>query len=61
MISTGKHEFLGGEIYAMPSGSEEHSALAAEIVRLLGNAVGDRPCRVCGYGGFQDRCKAQVL
>ena len=46
MVSTGKHEFLDGEIYAMPRGSEEHSALAAEIVRLLGNAVGDRPCRV---------------
>src|SRR3954466_14436342 len=46
MTSTGKHEFLDGEIYAMAGGSEEHSALAAEIVRLLGNAVGDRPCRV---------------
>jgi len=45
-VSTGKHEFLDGEIYAMVGGSEEHSALAAEIVRLLGNAVGDRPCRV---------------
>ena len=46
MVSTGKHEFLEGEIYAMAGGSEEHSALAAEMVRLLGNAVGDRPCRV---------------
>lgn len=45
-VSTGKHEFLDGEIYAMAGGSEEHSALAAEIVRALGNAVGDRPCRV---------------
>lgn len=41
-----KHEFLDGEIYAMAGGSEEHSALAAEVLRLLGNAVGDRPCRV---------------
>src|SRR3954462_343210 len=41
-----KHEFLDGEIYAMAGGSEEHSALAAEVVRGLGNAVGDRPCRV---------------
>ena len=46
MTSTGKHEFLNGEIYAMAGGSEEHSALAAEMVRVLGNAVGDRPCRV---------------
>lgn len=41
-----KHEFLDGEIYAMAGGSEDHSALAAEVLRLLGNAVGDRPCRV---------------
>ncbi|HEX9459364.1 MAG TPA: Uma2 family endonuclease [Thermoanaerobaculia bacterium] len=45
-LSTGKHEFLDGEIYAMAGGSEEHSALAAEMVRVLGNAVGERPCRV---------------
>ncbi len=41
-----KHEFLDGEIYAMAGGSEEHSALAAEVLRVLGNAVGGRPCRV---------------
>lgn len=41
-----KHEFLEGEIYAMAGGSEEHSALAAEVLRALGNGVGDRPCRV---------------
>jgi Uma2 family endonuclease len=41
-----KHEFLDGEIYAMAGGSEEHSALAAEVVRALGNGIGDRPCRV---------------
>src|SRR4051794_33681516 len=46
MISTGKHEFLDGEIYAMTGGSEEHSALAAAMVHALVNAVGDRPCRV---------------
>jgi Uma2 family endonuclease len=41
-----KHEFVDGEIYAMAGRSEEHSALAAEALRALGNAVGDRPCRV---------------
>lgn len=41
-----KHEFLDGEIYAMAGGSEEHSALAAEVLRALGNSIGDRPCRV---------------
>ena len=41
-----KHEFLDGEIYAMAGGSEEHSALTAAVLRALGNAVGDRRCRV---------------
>jgi Uma2 family endonuclease len=41
-----KHEFLEGEIYGMAGGSEEHSALAAEVLRVLGNAIGDRPCRI---------------
>ena len=44
-VSSTKHEFLDGEIYAMAGGSEEHSALAAEVLRALGNAIGDRPCR----------------
>lgn len=46
LSSPTKHEFLDGEIYAMAGGSEEHSALAAAILRALGNAVGNRPCRV---------------
>lgn len=46
MESPTKHDFLDGEIYAMAGGTEEHSALAAEVLRALGNAVGDRPCRV---------------
>jgi len=41
-----KHEFLDGEIYAMAGGSEEHSALAASVQRVLGNSIRDRPCRV---------------
>jgi len=44
--SSTKHEFLDGEIYAMAGGSEDHSALAAEVLCALGNAVGDRPRRV---------------
>lgn len=46
LYSDVRHEFLDGEIYAMAGGSEEHSALAAEMLRLLGNALGERPCRV---------------
>lgn len=41
-----KHEFLNGEIYAMAGGSEEHSALAASVLRILGNAIGDKLFRV---------------
>jgi Uma2 family endonuclease len=47
LTSTTKHEFLGGEIYALTAGSEEHSGLCAQILRLLGNAIAERPtCRV---------------
>lgn len=41
-----KHEFLDGEIYAMAGGTEDHSALAAEVLWCLRNALGERPCRV---------------
>src|ERR1041385_8062129 len=41
-----KHEFLDGEIYAMAGGTEEHSALAAEILRALSEATREGPCRV---------------
>src|ERR1043165_5381203 len=46
MDSPTKHEFLDGEIYAMPAGSAEHSALPVGVLRMLANAVGERPCRV---------------
>jgi Uma2 family endonuclease len=47
-VSPTKHEFLDGEIYAMAGGSEDPSALAAEVLRALGNALAsvDLPCRV---------------
>ena len=41
-----KHEFFDGEIYAMAGGSEDHSALALNVLAALLGAVGDRPCRV---------------
>jgi Uma2 family endonuclease len=41
-----KHEFFDGEIYAMAGGSEDHSALAANVIAALVGAVGDRPRRV---------------
>ncbi|AUX26307.1 hypothetical protein SOCEGT47_068680 [Sorangium cellulosum] len=39
-----KHEFSGGEVFAMAGGSREHSLIVGNIVRLLGNALLDRPC-----------------
>ena len=41
-----KHEFLDGEVWAMSGGSPRHAALAATIIRLLGQAVAGRPCQV---------------
>ena len=44
--SSTKHEFFDGEIYAMGGRSEDHAALAANVIAALGIALGDRPCRV---------------
>jgi len=41
-----KHEFFDGEIYAMAGGTEDHSALSANVIVALGQALEDRPCRV---------------
>jgi Uma2 family endonuclease len=41
-----KHEFFDGEIYAMVPGTEDHSALAVNVLAALVAAVEDRPCRV---------------
>jgi Uma2 family endonuclease len=45
-MSEVKHEFLDGEVWAMAGGSPEHAAVAANIIRLLGQALLDRRCRV---------------
>jgi Uma2 family endonuclease len=34
-----RHEFLGGEIYAMAGGTPGHAALAATVLRLIGNQL----------------------
>ena len=34
-----RHEYLDGEIYAMAGGSPDHAALAASVIRILGNAL----------------------
>jgi Uma2 family endonuclease len=40
-----RHEFLDGEIYAIARGSQEHSALSAEVLRLFSRAAADQPVR----------------
>ena len=41
-----KHEYLDGEIVAMSGGSANHSLIQANLTRVLGNQVLDRPCVV---------------
>jgi Uma2 family endonuclease len=41
-----KHEFLGGEVWAMAGGSAEHAAITMNVGALLHAAVRDQPCRV---------------
>ncbi|HSO00536.1 MAG TPA: Uma2 family endonuclease, partial [Candidatus Nanopelagicales bacterium] len=44
--SSGRHEYLGGEILAMAGGSPRHAALAMNVGRILGNQLQSRPCVV---------------
>jgi Uma2 family endonuclease len=44
--STVKHEYLGGQVYAMAGGTPEHAGVTANVLRLLGNALHGKPCRV---------------
>ncbi len=37
--SRARHEFVGGEIYAMAGGTPGHAGLAATLLRLLGNQL----------------------
>jgi Uma2 family endonuclease len=41
-----KHEYLNGCVYAMSGGTPDHAGVTANIVRLLGNALDGKPCRV---------------
>lgn len=45
-ISTVKHEFFAGEIYAMAGGTPEHAAMAAAIIAALGRQLQGSGCRV---------------
>jgi Uma2 family endonuclease len=39
-----KSEFVDGDVFAMAGASREHNLIAANIVRVLGNQMLDRPC-----------------
>lgn len=44
--ATERHEFLGGQVFAMAGGSPEQGALAAAFMRELGAALRGKPCRI---------------
>ncbi len=44
--TSGKHEFLDGQIFAMAGGSPEHSALIASVVTQLSVQLRGSECRV---------------
>lgn len=41
-----KHEYFAGEMFAMVGASKSHNLITANIIRLLGNQLLDRPCNV---------------
>src|SRR5215211_2240700 len=41
-----KHEYFAGEMFAMVGASKRHNLISANIIRLLGNQLLDRPCNV---------------
>lgn len=45
-VSSTKHEYLDGQIYAMAGGTPEHSALIASVTTHLSNQVRGGRCRV---------------
>lgn len=45
-MSTVKHEFLDGQVWAMAGGTPEHAAIAVNVSTLLSTALRGRPCRV---------------
>jgi Uma2 family endonuclease len=41
-----KSEFFTGEMFAMAGASEEHNLIVANVIRVLGTQLLNRPCRV---------------
>jgi Uma2 family endonuclease len=55
-----RHEYLDGVVWAMGGGTDEHAALAANVIRLLGNQLLGKPCRVY-TGDLRVRVRASGL
>jgi Uma2 family endonuclease len=41
-----KHEYFAGEMFAMVGASKRHNLIAANVIRVLGNQLLNRPCNV---------------
>ena len=41
-----RSEYFAGEIFAMAGGTENHSLVASNVNRILGQQLRDRPCKV---------------
>jgi Uma2 family endonuclease len=54
-----RFEYFDGEIFSMAAGKISHSGIAANILRQLGNLLGDRPCQVFGSDAAVKTTKAQ--
>jgi Uma2 family endonuclease len=44
--STTKHEYLRGDVFAMPGGTLEQARLAARVTLLIATGIGERPCEI---------------
>lgn len=47
-MSSNRLEYVNGEIRAMSGGTADHSTIAANLIRALGNALTPKGCRVFG-------------
>jgi Uma2 family endonuclease len=45
-MSTVKHEFLDGEVWAMAGGTPDHAAIAGNVITLLSAGLRGKRCRV---------------
>ncbi|HKS22350.1 MAG TPA: Uma2 family endonuclease [Thermoanaerobaculia bacterium] len=47
-----RHEYVNGRMYEMSGASDAHSLIGWNLIRVLSNQIGDRPCRVY-YGDMR--------